>query len=243
MAHGRLVEQRTLCRAIGSGERAELHHDGLARPEFPLPVRIHVLQGSTVAAGGRAPPVQPRGAADGPPQRARDRADRPVRHGPSGGEGGGLPARHRGARDPAHNVEDYLDYISNRVLPDASIRRSLEKLWSASAFAGSPLTDTQLDQLGCVACGIDSPAVLDSLAEKVFMIVVQDFQDPYTLNLRDSAPAGKGGSESPSARQPGLRRGSVQDPERAGPVTVPWARLGKRDGPGPTGSGGVGWPG
>ncbi|MDQ3945508.1 MAG: radical SAM protein [Actinomycetota bacterium] len=82
------------------------------------------------------------------------------------------------------NVEDYLDYISNRVLPDASIRQALEKLWSASAFAGSDPTDTRLDQLGCLACGIDSPAVLDSLAEKVFMIVIQDFQDPYTLNVK-----------------------------------------------------------
>jgi uncharacterized radical SAM superfamily Fe-S cluster-containing enzyme len=82
------------------------------------------------------------------------------------------------------NVEDYLDYVSNRVMPDVSVRQALEKLWSASAFAGSPATDAQLDQLGCVACGIDSPAVLDSLAEKVFMIVIQDFQDPYTLNVK-----------------------------------------------------------
>jgi uncharacterized radical SAM superfamily Fe-S cluster-containing enzyme len=82
------------------------------------------------------------------------------------------------------DVEDYLDYISNRVLPDPGIRQALEKLWSASAFAGSPGTDTQLDRLSCVACGIDSPAVLDSLAEKVFMIVIQDFQDPYTLNVK-----------------------------------------------------------
>jgi uncharacterized radical SAM superfamily Fe-S cluster-containing enzyme len=82
------------------------------------------------------------------------------------------------------DVEDYLDYLSNRVLPDPSIRQALEKLWSASAFAGSPATDAHLDQLGCVACGLESPAVLDSLAEKVFMLVIQDFQDPYTLNVK-----------------------------------------------------------
>lgn len=81
-------------------------------------------------------------------------------------------------------VEDYLDYLSNRVMPDPGIRSALEKLWSASAFAGSPATDTQLDRLACVACGIDTPAALDSLAEKVFMIVIQDFQDPYTLNVK-----------------------------------------------------------
>jgi uncharacterized radical SAM superfamily Fe-S cluster-containing enzyme len=82
------------------------------------------------------------------------------------------------------DVDHYLDYISNRVLPDPAIRQALEKLWSAGAFAGSPGTDHHLDQLGCAACGLDSPAVLDSLAEKVFMLVIQDFQDPYTLNVK-----------------------------------------------------------
>jgi uncharacterized radical SAM superfamily Fe-S cluster-containing enzyme len=82
------------------------------------------------------------------------------------------------------DVEDYLDYVTNRVLPDATIRQSLEKLWSASAFAGSAGTDTHLDRLGCVACGLDAPAGLASLAEKAFMLVIQDFQDPYTLNVK-----------------------------------------------------------
>ncbi|HMC04959.1 MAG TPA: radical SAM protein, partial [Actinomycetota bacterium] len=82
------------------------------------------------------------------------------------------------------NVEDHLDYLSNRVMPDPSVRRSLEKLWSASAFAGSRLTDEHLDRLACATCGLDTPAVLASLAEKVFMIVIQDFQDPYTLNVK-----------------------------------------------------------
>jgi hypothetical protein len=81
-------------------------------------------------------------------------------------------------------VDDYLNYITNRVMPDPQVRHSLEKLWSASAFAGSRLTDEHLDRLGCVACGLDTPALLDSLAEKVFMIVIQDFQDPYTLNVK-----------------------------------------------------------
>jgi uncharacterized radical SAM superfamily Fe-S cluster-containing enzyme len=30
-------------------------------------------------------------------------------------------------------VEDHLDYVTNRVLPDPAIRPALEKLWSASA--------------------------------------------------------------------------------------------------------------
>ena len=36
-------------------------------------------------------------------------------------------------------VDDYLDYIANRVMPDlgAEIRRALEGLWSSSAVLGS----------------------------------------------------------------------------------------------------------
>jgi hypothetical protein len=36
----------------------------------------------------------------------------------------------------------------------------------------------------CVSCGIDFPDALADLAAKAFMIVIQDFQDPYTLNVR-----------------------------------------------------------
>ncbi|MEW6475204.1 MAG: radical SAM protein [Actinomycetota bacterium] len=82
------------------------------------------------------------------------------------------------------NVEDHLDYVTNRVMPDGSVRAALEKLWSASAFAGSPGTDVHLDQLGCLNCGVETASVFDSLAEKIFMIVIQDFADPYTLNVK-----------------------------------------------------------
>lgn len=78
-------------------------------------------------------------------------------------------------------VEDYLDYVSNRVVPDYSIRAALEKLWSASALLGTASTDEQLE---CVACGIDLPRAVTELTDKAFMIVIQDFQDPYTLNAR-----------------------------------------------------------
>ncbi|MGH9228795.1 MAG: radical SAM protein, partial [Acidimicrobiales bacterium] len=100
-------------------------------------------------------------------------------------------------------VENYLDYISNRALPDPSTRVALEGLWSASAIPGSDtmterLTTAlaslglpdELDQIAgaamemCVSCGIDFPDALAELAAKAFMIVIQDFQDPYTLNVR-----------------------------------------------------------
>ena len=53
------------------------------------------------------------------------------------------------------NVYDYLDYISNRVMPDFSleIKGALEGLWSSSSVAGSPKSADQL-ALSCQACGL-----------------------------------------------------------------------------------------
>jgi len=87
------------------------------------------------------------------------------------------------------NVEDYLDYVSNRVVPDYEIRTALEKLWSASAFIGTDTTTEHLNRaaqaLDCAdACGVNLPEALADLTDSAFMIVVQDFQDPYTLNVR-----------------------------------------------------------
>jgi len=80
------------------------------------------------------------------------------------------------------NVDDYLDYVSNRVMPDMSVRGALEKLWSASAVPGGDGNTTS--QLECATCGIDLPEALKDIADKSFMIVIQDFQDPYTLNVK-----------------------------------------------------------
>ena len=86
-------------------------------------------------------------------------------------------------------VEDYLDYVSNRVVPDYAVREALEKLWSASAVLGAPGTEDRLraaaQALDCAdACGVNLPEAIANLTERAFMIVVQDFQDPYTLNVR-----------------------------------------------------------
>ncbi|MFD1662990.1 radical SAM protein [Streptomyces caeni] len=78
-------------------------------------------------------------------------------------------------------LEDYLDYVTNRALPDTGIRAALEKLWSASALPG---TDTTASQLECATCGIDLPEALREATDKAFMLVIQDFQDPYTLNVK-----------------------------------------------------------
>jgi 7,8-dihydro-6-hydroxymethylpterin dimethyltransferase len=100
-------------------------------------------------------------------------------------------------------MEDYLDYLSNTALPDPTLRGVLEGLWSASSVPGTAVVTERLatalaalglpDELrqiagaaldGCAACGIDFPDALAELAAKAFMIVIQDFQDAYTLSVR-----------------------------------------------------------
>jgi uncharacterized radical SAM superfamily Fe-S cluster-containing enzyme len=76
-------------------------------------------------------------------------------------------------------VEDYLDYVSNRVLPDLELRDALERMFSSSATPGA-----EAALLACESCGIDVPAALAGVREHAFLLAVQDFQDPYTLNVR-----------------------------------------------------------
>src|SRR5918999_1245914 len=70
-------------------------------------------------------------------------------------------------------IEDQLDYLANRVTPDRALRGALEQMFSSSATPGA-----ERALLACESCGIDLPGALDDLRGKVFMIVVQDFQDP-----------------------------------------------------------------
>jgi hypothetical protein len=80
------------------------------------------------------------------------------------------------------DVDQYLDYVSNRFFPDVSVRPALEKMFSSSAAPGA---DSLLR--ACRSCGLDPSVFADALDDpwrKLFVIVVQDFQDPYTLNVR-----------------------------------------------------------
>jgi uncharacterized radical SAM superfamily Fe-S cluster-containing enzyme len=77
------------------------------------------------------------------------------------------------------NVENYLDYVSNRVNPDPDLQHAIERMFSSSATPGA-----EQALLMCESCGIDLPEALKNLRESYFMIAVQDFQDPYTLNVR-----------------------------------------------------------
>src|SRR5260370_42252479 len=53
------------------------------------------------------------------------------------------------------NVYDYLDYITNRVLPDFSmeLNKALESLWASSSVPGSQKSALQV-AVPCQACGI-----------------------------------------------------------------------------------------
>ncbi|MEX2045776.1 MAG: radical SAM protein, partial [Chloroflexota bacterium] len=78
------------------------------------------------------------------------------------------------------DVDQYLDYVSNRFLPDPKVREALEQMFSASAVPG-----VERGLLECDAC---APAVTsrlsEHLAQHVFVVATQDFQDAYTLNVR-----------------------------------------------------------
>ena len=77
------------------------------------------------------------------------------------------------------DIEDQLDYLANRVTPDRALRGALEQMFSSSATPGA-----ERALMACESCGIDLPAALGELERKVFMVVAQDFQDAYTLNVR-----------------------------------------------------------
>src|SRR5262249_4174880 len=59
-------------------------------------------------------------------------------------------------------IEDYLDYVSNRISPDKRVRAALERMFSSSAAPGA-----ERALLACESCGIALPAELDRLEQKV----------------------------------------------------------------------------
>jgi tetraether lipid synthase len=84
-------------------------------------------------------------------------------------------------------VDDYLDYISNRVMPDlgAEIRRALEGLWSSSAVLGSGKVAKEFS-FSCSACGLPEGGLdVKGLSKFMFMIMLQDFMDAWTFNQKN----------------------------------------------------------
>ena len=84
------------------------------------------------------------------------------------------------------NVYEYLDYITNRVMPDFSleVKAALEGLWSSSSVPGSNKS-TERFAFSCQACGLPDTATVGDLAEHMLMIMLQDFMDPWTFNQKN----------------------------------------------------------
>lgn len=84
------------------------------------------------------------------------------------------------------NVYDYLDYITNRAMPDFSreIKGALEGLWSSSSVAGGRKATDQV-VLSCEACGLPDGFTVGDIAQHMIMIMLQDFMDPWTFNQKN----------------------------------------------------------
>ncbi|MGH2409067.1 MAG: radical SAM protein [Chloroflexota bacterium] len=84
------------------------------------------------------------------------------------------------------NVDDYLDYLTNRAAPDlgGEIKTALEGLWSSSAVPGSEKAAGEF-RLTCAACGMPDGLDFGALADRMFMIMLQDFMDPWTFNQKN----------------------------------------------------------
>jgi len=83
------------------------------------------------------------------------------------------------------NVDDYLDYITNRVVPDlgSEVRRALEGLWSSSAVPGGNKAAADF-AFTCSSCDLSTLAPRD-IAKRMFMVMLQDFMDPWTFNQKN----------------------------------------------------------
>ena len=85
------------------------------------------------------------------------------------------------------DIDQYLDYITNRALPKAlrtqqQFKSALEGLWSASAVAGTEQTAGQFE----CACGpgLDLPYEINHLKDHIFQVAIKDFLDAWTFNVK-----------------------------------------------------------
>jgi uncharacterized radical SAM superfamily Fe-S cluster-containing enzyme len=102
-------------------------------------------------------------------------------------------------------VDLYLDYLTNRTMPDldTALLQLLENLWTASAQVGTDATAAAILQAvtaaevplqtgwtaqRCASCRVGQPLSSHAprdLAKHVFMISTRDFMDAWTFNVRD----------------------------------------------------------
>ena len=80
----------------------------------------------------------------------------------------------------AVNVQEYLDYFKNRTIVDIDsvVQEAFDSLYSASSVPGSE----KMIESYCTVCGI--PLDLNEIKDKVKMIMIQPFPDPYTFNVK-----------------------------------------------------------
>ena len=65
------------------------------------------------------------------------------------------------------------------------MRKALEGLWSSSAVPGSEKVAREF-AFSCAACGLpDGGLDVKGLGEFIFMIMLQDFMDPWTFNQKN----------------------------------------------------------
>ncbi len=83
------------------------------------------------------------------------------------------------------NVEDYLDFITNRTVINFSeeMKSALESLWSMATIMGAEKTNSALS---CTTCNLSLPSLDDfeSLKERFFMVQVHGFMDEYSFDLK-----------------------------------------------------------
>lgn len=85
------------------------------------------------------------------------------------------------------NVDDYLDYVTNRALLDldAEVSRAVDALWSTSAVPGTAKTTSDF-ALTCAACGLPGGDLdVSALTKHLFVVMLQDFMDPWTFNQKN----------------------------------------------------------
>ena len=78
------------------------------------------------------------------------------------------------------DVTEYLDYFKNRTVVDLDsiVQGAFDSLYSAASVPGSQ----KMLENYCTVCGI--PFDLGEIKNKVKMIMIQPFPDPYTFNVK-----------------------------------------------------------
>jgi uncharacterized radical SAM superfamily Fe-S cluster-containing enzyme len=82
------------------------------------------------------------------------------------------------------NVEDYLDFITNRTVIDFSeeMMAALESLWNMATIMGG---EKATKALSCITCNPNLPSLdYQTLKERFFMVQVHSFMDEYSFDIK-----------------------------------------------------------